>query len=160
MKIVFMTENVQSADAVWFTNVETAEVNSVQQLVGIQLGVHEGWLKTQKASNTGTDEIAATNTYLYIPYSEEDTIELDINIDPINASDTGAAAFIMSYEDGVPSKAYVYHSDDRLNQITPQPITIGSNDCDIRIYRLKLYNKNLNTEAVMRNFIADARSTS
>lgn len=159
MKIVFRTQNVQNADAVWFSNVESTTVNEATQLVGIQLGVHSGWLKTQKASNSDNGEVAATNTYLYIPYSEQDTIEVDIDIDPLDTSNTGNSAFIMSYEDGVPSKAYVYYADDRLNQITPQPITIGSDECDIRIYRLKIYNKNLSTEAVMRNFIADARST-
>jgi len=66
----------------------------------------------------------------------------------------------MSYEDGVPSKAYVYDNSDRFYQYTPQPITIGSNYCDVRIYRLKLYSTSINTEGIMRNFIADSRDSS
>ena len=92
IKIVFMTENVQDANATWFTNVETttAEVdgNVVTTNMGIQMNVHEGWLKTNNASDSdvesgegeGAETIAATNTYLYMPYSEEDIIEMDINI--------------------------------------------------------------------------------
>ena len=157
MKLVFMTENVQDANAVWFTNVENG--------VGIQMGVHEGWLKTNTASNTdiegdeNTDSVAATNTYLYMPYSEEDIIEMDINIDPINRDDSTAKAFVMAYEDGVPSKAFVYDSSDRFYQYTPQPITIGSEYCDVRIYRLKIYSSSLTTEDVMKNFIADSRDS-
>lgn len=171
MKIVFMTENVQDANATWFTNVETttAEIdgNTVTTNVGIQMNVHEGWLKTNNASDSdveegegeGAETIAATNTYLYMPYSEEDIIEMDINIDVLDREDETAKAFVMAYEDGVPSKAYVYDSGDRFYQYTPQDITIGSDYCDVRIYRLKIYSTSLTTNGIMRNFIADSRNS-
>lgn len=171
MKIVFMTENVQDANATWFTNVETttAEIdgNTVTTNVGIQMNVHEGWLKTNNASDSdveegegeGAETIAATNTYLYMPYSEEDIIEMDINIDVLDREDETAKAFVMAYEDGVPSKAYVYDSGDRFYQYTPQDITIGSDYCDVRIYRLKIYSTALTTNGIMRNFIADSRNS-
>ena len=169
MKIIFMTEKVKDKDAVWFSNVEktTKEVDGITQTtnVGIQLGVHEGWLKTNNASDTdvisadGSDAVAATNTYLYMPYSEEDIIEMDINIDTIDRDDENAKAFVMAYEDGVPSKAYVYDSSDRFYQFTPQIITIGSDHCDVRIYRMKIYSTSLTTENIMKNFIADARNS-
>lgn len=171
MKIVFMTENVQDANAVWLSNVETTttEIDGVttKTNVGIQMGVHEGWLKTNNASDSdvtsgdgdNAETVAATNTYLYMPYSEEDIIEMDINIDTLNRDDATAQAFVMAYEDGVPSKAYVYDSGDRFYQYTPQPIVIGSDYCDVRIYRLKIYSTSLSTEAIMRNFIADSRNS-
>ena len=156
-----MTENVQKAKAVWLKSVEQSN-NSV---VGIQMGVHEGWLKTNTASNVdvvGDNDssfVAATNTYLYMPYSEEDIIEMDINIDPIDREMANPQAFVMAYEDGVPSKAFVYGSSDRFYHFEPKPITIGSNDCDVRIYRLKIYSSSLSTEDVMKNFIADSRDS-
>ena len=169
MKLIFMTENVQNANAVWFSNVEktTTEVDGVAQTtnMGIQLGVHEGWLKTNNASDTdiesedGDESIAATNTYLYMPYSEEDIIEMDINIDVLDRNNTESKAFVMAYEDGVPSKAFVYDSSDRFYQYKPQPIVIGSDDCDVRIYRMKIYSASLTTENIMKNFIADARNS-
>ena len=168
MKIVFMTENVQDANAVWFSNVETTttEIDGVttKTNVGIQMGVHEGWLKTNNASDSdvegddNTESVAATNTYLYMPYSEEDIIEMDINIDVLDRDDPTSKTFVMAYEDGVPSKAYVYDSGDRFYQYNPQPIVIGSEYCDVRIYRLKIYSVSLSTEAIMRNFIADSRN--
>lgn len=169
MKIVFMTENVQDANAVWFSNVDTttSEVNGVSQTtsVGIQMSVHEGWLKTNSASSSdvtnsdNTETVAATNTYLYMPYSEEDIIEMDINIDKIDKDDTTAKAFVMAYEDGVPSKAFVYDNNDRFYQYNAKPIVIGSDECDVRIYRMKIYSSSLTTEEVMKNFIADSRDT-
>lgn len=162
MKIIFMTENVQDAEAVWLTNVETttSEVDgkSVTTEVGIQMNVHNGWLKTNNALSGGETEggVAATNTYLHMPYSEEDVIEMDINIDTIDRDASGANAFVMGYEDGVPAKAFVYNSTDRLYQYTPKPFEIGSDYCDVRIYRMKIYSTSLSTEDVMRNFIADS----
>jgi hypothetical protein len=94
-----------------------------------------------------------------MPYSEEDIIEMDINIDPIDLDDETSTAFVMSYEDGVPSKAYVYDRSDRFYQYEPKPIVIGSNECDVRIYRLKIYSTSLNSESVMKNFIADSRNS-
>ena len=267
MKIIFKTEAVRNIDAVWFRNTGTL----TEKTVGIQLGAHFGWLKTDKATDTittsaGTEydawvsgtnytldsivlykdgiykcikllvdhtdvipgtsaaesywgilegdnipsdvsgiaawvtgtkytkdtivsynnayykckkdvinelitdpktassnwlsmgkidtEVLATNSYLYFPYSEEDKIELDINVNQYNANaDTN---FIMSYEDGVPSKAYAYEygtAGDGLYH--SNTIRIGSNDCDVYIYRLRIYNKSLKTSDILQNFIAD-----
>lgn len=205
MKIIFKTEAVRDINAVWFQNVGTL----TEKTVGIQLGAHSGWLKTDKAVDTdttaaGTDyadwaanhdykvgdvvvvkdtiyicqtahtsgdafaddnwlksgkidtEVLATNSYLYFPYSEQDKIELDININQHGTD--GSTDFIMSYEDGVPSKAYAYTygsgGDGLYHNST---IRIGSDDCDVYIYRLRIYNKALGTDAILQNFIADGR---
>lgn len=162
MKVIFMVENVQDANAVWMSNVETTvnENTGATVNMGIQMSAHEGWLKTNNASDSDTDSgVAATNTYLYMPYSEEDIIEMDINIDVLDRDDSMAKAFVMAYEDGVPSKAFVYDSSDRFYQYTSQPLKIGSDYCNIRIYRLKIYSAALTTEDIMRNFIADSRDS-
>lgn len=171
MKIVFMTENVQDVNAVWFTNAETivTEVDgeTTTTNTGIQMRVHDGWFKTNNASDTDitegegddADTVAASNTYLYMPYSEEDIIEMDINIDTVNTETSGSQSFVMAYEDGVPSKAYVYKNSERFYQYTPQDIVIGSDYCDVRIYRLKIYSTALSTSNIMRNFIADSRNS-
>jgi len=261
MKIIFKVSAVRNVDAIWYQNIGTL----TEKTVGIQLGAHSGWLKTDKATDTATattnseypkwvsgttyaldditiykdtiykciklcedhtgiipgttagdtywkvltgddipsdtsgieawaadaeyekdaivsyntayykctkaiineittnpktasdnwlsmgkieTEILATNSYLYMPYSEEDKIELDININKYNANaDTN---FIMSYEDGVPSKAYAYEygaaGDGLYHNNT---IHIGSNDCDIYIYRLRIYDKSLTTADIL-----------
>ena len=172
MKICFMVENVQDVNAIWLSNVETttttvydatldADVTKTVNL-GLQMSAHEAWLKTNKARSSeegdNSEGVAASNTYLYMPYSEEDIIEMDINIDPISGGNN-PTGFTLSYEDGVPSKAYIYDSVDRFYQQNPTPIKIGSEKCDIRIYRLKIYSRSLNTTEIMRNFIADSRNS-
>lgn len=112
----------------------------------------DNWLSVGKI-DTG---VLATNSYLYFPYSEEDKIELDININKYDA--TAANNFIMSYEDGVPSKAYAYSygaSGDGIQH--SNTIRIGSDDCDVHIYHLRIYNKALGTDDILQNFIADGR---
>lgn len=164
LKVIFKTSAVRNADAVWFTNMGPSSASENAKQVGIQLNAHNGFLKTNAASDTavgsGDDEVAATNTYLYFSYSEEDKIELDININ--QKSDT--SQFIMSYEDGCPSKAYPYKTSEILYHIedethTPSDIIIGSDDCDVYIYRMRIYDMELNTEQVLRNFIADGKDS-
>ena len=152
MKIVFKTSAVRNADATWFSNVGPTNDTSAAKNVGIQLNVHNGWLMTDAADKDNT------KSYLYFPYSEEDRIELDININPETAPN---AVYAMSYEDGCPSRAYPYDNVEALYQIEndESPITIGSDDCDVYIYRMRIYNTALNTEDVLRNFIADGKDT-
>jgi len=106
------------------------------------------WLKIGQLDT----EVLATNSYLYFPYSENDKIELDININKSAANNN----FIMSYEDGVPSKAYAYTTGAGGDKITHSgTIRIGSNDCDVYIYRLRYYAEALTTAQILQNFIAD-----
>ena len=160
MKIIFKTENVRSADAVWLSNVEEQTVGGIQKDIGLQLGVHDGWIKN--ASNVEDNTIAASNTYLYMSYSEEDIIELDINIEGEKSvpENENRDPFLTYYEDGVPSKAFIYKDAKDFIQKEPKFIRIGSDNCDVKIYRLKLYTKSLKTEGILRNYIADARNTS
>lgn len=160
MKIIFKVAAVRDASAIWFSNVgKPAADNNMS--IGIQLNAHNGWLKTSEADAAEkqaalTGETASTNAYLYFPYSEEDKIELDININKSGSNED----FIMSYEDGVPSKAYSYKTEEILYQ-TPgseSVIRIGSPDCDVYIYKFRIYDKGLSTSEILRNFIADGKN--
>ena len=157
MKVIFKTSAVRSIDAVWFSNTGRYDT-SVDKEVGIQLSTHSGWLKTDNAGVVVDDNEAITNTYLYFPYSEDDRIELDININKEDPA-TKSGSFIMSYEDGVPSKAYAYTHGQKLYHAENNEaiITIGSDDCDTYIYRLRVYNNELSAAQVLRNFIADGK---
>lgn len=131
-KFIFKTSNVAKADATFLT---CQEGN-----IGLQMNVHEAYIKSSAKS-------------LYVPYSEEDIIEWEFNIN--KDSDI---PIIMSYEDGTPCRPMSYTSDYSFTQENPVPITIGCNDCDVAIYRMKAYNTSLTTKAILSNFIADART--
>ena len=94
---------------------------------------------------------------LYMPYSEDDIIELEYNINTIDRDDTNATALVMSYEDGVGFRPMIYSNGIRFYQYNPKDIVIGSDDCDVYIYRMKIYSASLTDSNILSNFIADAR---
>jgi len=54
------------------------------------------------------------NKSLSIPYSEEDIIEFEYNINPIDTKNESASSYIMTYEDGVGARPLLYDNNDRL----------------------------------------------
>lgn len=141
-KVIFNVENVKDVDTTFLSCV------SGDTSVGLRMDAHAAYLMT---SATGSEP-------LYMPYSETDIIEYEININPIDTEDTNATALIMSYEDGTGYRPLLYDASHRLYQYTyeAEPITIGSPDCDVHIYRMKAYNSFLSDTDILSNFIADA----
>lgn len=139
-KCVFKTTNVKKADATFLT------CQSDSTVVGLQMNTHEAYLKSSIKN-------------LYIPYSEEDVIEFEFNINALDKENPDATAVIMSYEDGVGLRPMIYDSTHRLYQYESVPITIGSGDCDVHIYRMKAYTTALTDSNILSNFIADARDS-
>ena len=139
-KVIFKVTNVRDNTTSWLKCIPAAD----QVKVGLDMKAHAAYLKTS------VDE-------LYTPYSEEDVIEYEYNINTLDTEDPNATSYIMSYEDGVGARPLIYDSSHRLYQYTPAPITIGSDDCDVWIYRMKAYSSSLTDSDILRNFIADAR---
>lgn len=133
-KLIFKTENVRKSNATFLTcQTESPEI-------GLQMNVHEAYVRSS------VDK-------LYIPYSEEDVIEFEFNI----FKDT-EIPLVLSYEDGTPGRPMIYTSDHTFTQTIPVPIIIGSEDCDVLIYRMKSYSSSLTDSGVLSNYIADARN--
>lgn len=146
-KVIFKVENVQDINASWLNCV------SDEKPVGVECRVHEAYL------TTSASDMSNPYSYLFMPYSEEDIIELEINALTLDQDNADATSYIMSYEDGVGLRALIYDSSHRLYQYNPVPITIGSDQCDVRIYRMKAYSASLTDSDILTNFIADARNS-
>ena len=155
-KVIFKTTNVAQADTTWLECQKVAATGSNQ--VGIQMDVHNAYVKSSLDSLT-------------IPYSEEDIIEFDMNIIPMTFTSEGTVdetvkdiSMIMTYEDGTPVQPKIIsdvNTSFRQLDTTEDPaafITIGSEYCDVHIYRMKAYSQFLSDSDVLNNFIADARS--
>lgn len=140
-KLVFKTTNVAKPDATFLSCIDnTTDTDHI----GIQMNVHEAFIYGQAGK-------------LELSYSEEDIIEFEFNI---NKSDTsnGNISMIMGYEDGVSTRPMVYDDSYNFTQNTPKIISLGSPDCDLHIYRFKVYNTALTDRGILNNFIADARN--
>ena len=137
-KLVFKTTNVQKADATFLRCVDNTTGSNH---IGIQMNAHEAYIYGQANS-------------LQLPYSENDIIEFEFNI----SKNTEAVPMVMGYEDGVSTRPMVYDDSFDFTQNTPQYITLGSDSCDLHIYRFKVYNTSLSARGILNNFIADARN--
>ena len=138
-KVIFRTENVRDADASFLSCLPTGS----EAVVGLRMDVHQA-------------NIFTSSDTLVNPYSEEDTIEYEFCINSLDLENQDATSYIMAYEDGVAARALIYTAAHRLHQYTPGTIEIGSDDCDVRIYRMKAYSSALSDTDILKNFVADS----
>lgn len=136
-KLIFKTTNVENASANFLSCVDGA--NNAK--IGVEMNVHEAYVYASAGS-------------LYLPYSEEDVVEFEFNIN----KNTDDIPMVMGYEDGVATRPMIYSDTHDFTQVNPQYITIGSEHCDVYIYRFKAYNTALTDRGILNNFIADARN--
>lgn len=146
-KLIFKATNVGSPDATF--------LSCLEDTIGLQMNVHEAY-------------ISSNETKIYSPYSENDIIEFDFNIFPgvndgISLKPFGEPfneiiPMTMTYEDGTPFQPSVHTMSTSYEHSKSQPIIIGSPDCDVHIYRMKVYNRYLTDKEVLTNFVADARN--
>ena len=138
MKFVFKTVNVAKPDATFLSCIDN--ITNTDH-IGIRMDAHEAFIYGQAGN-------------LHLPYSEEDVIEFEFNI----SKNTEAVPMVMGYEDGVSTRPMVYDDSYNFTQNTPKIISLGSDHCDLHIYRFKVYNTSLTDRGILNNFIADARN--
>lgn len=131
-KVVFKTTNIKKRD--------TTFISCMDNGIGLDMKVENA-------------RIYSSNNNLYSPYCENDIIEFEFNINK-----NTDIPLVLTYEDGVGNRPMIYTSDASFWQTAPQPITIGCDDCDVHIYRMKAYTRSLNDSDILSNFIADARN--
>lgn len=138
VKLIFKSTNVRTADANFLRCMHNT---TDSDHIGIEMNAHEACIYGQAGK-------------LQLPYSEEDIIEFEFNI----SKNTEAIPMVMGYEDGVSTRNMVYDDSFGFTQIDPQTIHLGSDGCDLHVYRMKVYNVSLTDKGILNNFIADARS--
>ena len=62
---------------------------------------------------------------------------------------------VYLYINGICSQAIQYPTNDDFSQPEPVNISIGSNDCTVDVYCIRVYNSNLTRIQVLNNWIAD-----
>lgn len=128
-------------------------------------GTYTEIVSIQDASNKITTsyglQLNALGSNIFLPsgivsyaHSEGDTIEFEYNINAPISNKVNSSVII--YEDGVPSAAKLYATgSSALEQTRPGKLIIGSDDCDVYIYKMRLYNRALTDKQILNNFYAD-----
>ena len=129
MKIIFMVKECRQGD----TTIASCEASGI----GLTMQAHQATLSSELKSITAL-------------YCEEKKIEMDINIESSSEN-----KFAMFWLEGIPSRAMAYNTADNWTQANPKLLTIGSDDCDIWLYRFKLYASSLTRYEIMDNYVAD-----
>lgn len=120
---------------------EAEFLNCYHSPVGMRLKAQEGILSSETGSLT-------------FPYCEEEKLEMDINI-----GSTKDHSIVSLWLHGIPSGIFAYGQADSWAQGTPQPVLLGSPDCDVWLYGFKMYGNSLTREDILANFIADGGTT-
>ena len=68
---------------------------------------------------------------------------------------SGLNRMIYTYVDGVVSGLNQYTTNDIFTQQNPVSITLGSTECTIKLYSIRIYNRGLKINEVVDNFIYD-----
>lgn len=87
-------------------------------------------------------------------YCEDTYIELEFDITKYDSNKI--RNYIKFWIDGIPSGFVVYNADDIFIDDNKNNIVIGSTDCDVYVYMVKLYEYGLSNDNHLENFIADA----
>lgn len=65
---------------------------------------------------------------------------------------------VQCYINGIMSGAVQYPTDDDFSQQSPVNISIGSNDCAVNLYCIRVYDNNLTRYQLLDNWIADSQN--
>lgn len=129
IKVVFKATNVRDYDA--------ELLNCVSGNIGLALQAQQAVLSSELKS-------------ISIPYCEDRKIEMDVNIE--SAAENRLATVWLR---GKPARSFQYSTSDNWTQATTQTLKIGSDECDVWLYRMKMYGNSLTRFEILDNFIAD-----
>ena len=96
--------------------------------------------------------LTSEQTELSMQYKENEHIRVAYTIEK-----RAENRLIRSFIDGTPARVAQYPDDDDFSQVSPVGISIGSNDCTIDIYCIRVYTNNLTHHQVLDNWIADTQ---
>lgn len=85
-------------------------------------------------------------------YKEDDHLRLSFVIEKRSGN-----RLIIGYVNGIISGMVQYPDNDDFSQAVPVNITLGSNDCTIDIYNIRVYESDLTRHQMLDNWIADTQ---
>ena len=131
IEIEFATRDVLNYDAV---------------LVNCMSGGRGLEITSQRATLTSEQSTIGTQ------YKEEEHVRLSFVIEK-----KANNRFLLCYINGILSGSVQYPEGDDFSQTSPVDIAIGSNECTVDIYNIRVYDNDLTRYQVLDNWIADTR---
>ena len=131
IEIEFATKDVRNYDSVIFSCMSEGR--------GLQLTAQKALMRSEQ-SELGTQ------------YKEGEHVRIGFVVE--KRSDYRLA---YVYINGIISGVVQYPVDDDFAQAVPVNITVGSNDCTIDLYCIRVYEQNLNRQQMLDNWIADTQ---
>lgn len=131
IELEFATRDVMDYDAV--------VVSCMSGKRGIQLTAQKALLKSEQS------EISTQ-------YKEDEHVRISFAVEK-----RAENRLIYCYINGVMSGTVQYPVDDDFAQTAPVDISIGSNDCTIDLYCIRVYDNDLTRHQMLNNWIADTQ---
>lgn len=105
--------------------------------IGLQVTAQEALFKSEQTS-------------VDTRFKEEERVRVSFVVEKKTAN-----RLIYIFINGILSGVAQYPEDDNFQQTIPASIVIGSNDCSVDIFNIRIYNNNLTQYQLLDNFIAD-----
>lgn len=86
-------------------------------------------------------------------FKEEEHVRVSFVIEKKSAN-----RLIYCYINGIMSGAIQYPAEDDFSQTNPVDISIGSNDCTMDLYCIRVYDQDLSRSQILDNWIADTQT--
>lgn len=132
IELEFATRNVLNYDAVI--------LSCMSENRGMSLTAQKAMLKSEQS------EISTQ-------YKEDDHVRI-----AFVAEKRTENRLLFIYINGIASGVVQYPVDDDFSQATPVDISIGSSDCTIDVYNIRIYDNDLTRYQVLNNWIADTQN--
>lgn len=107
---------------------------------GIQLTAQKATLKSEQSE-------------IFTQYKEDEHVRIAFVVEKRSEN-----RLIYVYINGNMSGSIQYPADDDFSQQTPVNISIGSNDCVINLYCIRVYDNDLTRHQMLDNWIADSQN--
>ena len=96
--------------------------------------------------------MASAQSNIGTQYKEGEHIRLSFVVEKRTST-----KLLMVYLNGICSGAVAYPSDDDFVQSNAVEITVGSSDCFIDLYHIRIYNSDLTRQQILLNWVADTQ---
>lgn len=96
--------------------------------------------------------IASEQSEISTQYKEEEHVRIAFAVEK-----RAENRLMLIYINGICSGAVQYPNDDDFSQVSPVNISVGSSDCTIDLYCIRVYDNDLNRYQILDNWIADTQ---